>query len=158
MNISQLQPVATSLPAVLAGDGGPSSLTAALDAAQIQVAAIQSVSKHAHDRMTIDIQNTGMDLLLEVNRDKWHHQFVTPLHQRADVVHDRLSEYQDKLQHLPEILPAWTAVIARLAHMVTVLEALLLELERRTDVIFDAEVTRRRAAGLPVGDHYDENE
>lgn len=158
MNVRPFQPATASLPAVLAGDGGPSSLSAALDAAQVKIAAIQSVSAHAYARMAIDVQNTGMDLLLEDSRDKWHHQFVDPLFQRADAVHTCLSEYQDKLQHLPEILPAWTSVIDRLARMVTELDALMRELEQRTDEIFDAEVGRRRAAGLSVGNYYDENE
>ncbi|OHE80655.1 MAG: hypothetical protein A2X76_01270 [Lysobacterales bacterium GWF1_69_6] len=149
MNIRTFQPSPASLPATLAGDGSPASLTAALDMAQIQLGAIQSVSSHAYGRMILDVQATGMDLTQEATRDKWHNQFLRPQWERADVILTRLVQYQDQLEHLPAILPAWSAAIGRLEHLVAQVGNLMLELERRTDEIFDAEVDRRRAAGLP---------
>lgn len=155
MSIRDFPFTAKRLPATLDGDGSPSSLTAALEAAQVQIAGLRNASAHAYDRMVQDIQITGQDLLPEATRDKWHNLFVGPHLLSVQALHDRLSNYHVKLQHLPEILPAWSLAVARLARLVAQLEEMIHELENRAESIFDAEVARRRAAGLPVGDWYD---
>lgn len=149
MNIRRLQPAGAGLPTTLPGDGSPSSLIAVLDTAQVQIAALETVSNHSHARLLHDVQDTEINPSEEATRDAWHNQFIRPQWIRAEAILTRLLEYHEQLQGLPEILPAWSAAIARLEQLVARVNDLHILLEVRINEVFDAEADRRRAAGLP---------
>lgn len=141
------------LPKPLPGDAGPADLLTVLDGANRELQAVRARICAIEANIARELQRGQVPLDCEETRAAWFNERVAPLLETGIYTpawEESVRAYAHVFYHLPDMVPTWTVAVAKLKAFLAEYRELRQSLEATfIDPVFDAELSRRRAGGLP---------